>query len=494
MSIKLKFTILILVFIIILVSILTYLSIYRQQSLLLESTDKRIKVIMMNTSDTIKEGIISADDLLISTTIRKIKERNEDIIHTFLVDKRGNLLFHSDSQIMNKVLGMGIKEDFSKSPEMQKAVLSSDFLKQIHQNEALYSYPVTGNNVKMATLFINFSLNRIMQNINQTRTRLITISFVILLIFMAITYVFTSILLRPIKLLTKGAQIIGTGNLDYTIPVKQKDELGNLAFTFNRMSYELKISRQKAIDKELFERDLKIASEIQKFLIPEKIPQIKNILLNAIYKPARFVGGDYYDVVEIGPNKYGVIIVDVSGKGSGAAIIMAVITFIFHSEAPRTFDTSKLMFELNNKLFERIPLGNFATGLYMIYDAEKEIMQYTNAGHSNLILFNKASGKIFELSKASSFPLGISKDTDYTRAAFKFEKGDVILLQTDGIYEAKNVNQQEFSNERVKSTLMKHSSANNPDKLNELIMNEINQFVGAAHQHDDMTLITIKKV
>lgn len=492
MSIKLKFSILIIVFIVILVGILTTLSIYRQQALLIDSTDKRIRVIMLNAGDTIKEGIISADDLLISSTIRKMKERNEDVAEAFLLDRKGGLLFHSDNQIMNKVLGLGIKEEFADQ-RVRQALSSADFLKQTDGNEALYSHPVIDNNVKIGTLFIRFSLKRIARNISQTRMRLVSTSLFILLVFILITYLFTSMLLKPIRLLSQGARIIGTGNLDYRIKIRQKDELGNLASNFNKMTEELKESRQKIVERELFERDLKIASEIQKFLIPEKIPAIRNIAINAIYQPARFVGGDYYDVVEIGENKYGIIIADVSGKGSGAAIIMAVITFIFHSEAPRTFDTSKLMSVLNNKLIDRIPIGNFATGIYIIYDAEKEIIQYTNCGHSNLILFNRATGKIFELSKASGLPVGITRDAPFSRAAFHFDKGDMILLQTDGIYEAKNLQDKEFSIDRVKDILLKNAAAKDPVSMNRILIDEIAKFVGTAHQHDDMTLITIKK-
>ncbi len=494
MSIKLKFTLLIIVFIIILVSVLTYLSITRQTSLLSESTEKRIRVIMMNAADTIEEALISADDLLISTTIKKLKERNEDIEQVFLIDKDANLVFHSDNDVMNKVFAMGITENYKENKTVLQAFQSSDFLKQMEINKALYSYPIIDNNIRLGTLFVKFSFIRIINNIKQTEIRLIGISLGILILFIFITYFFTSILIKPVKLLAKGAEIIGSGDLEYKIVLKQRDELGFLAERFNTMTNELKISRKKVIEKELFEKDLEIASEIQHFLIPENIPPIMNLNINAVYKPARFVGGDYYDVIPISDKQYGFIIVDVAGKGSGAAIIMSMITSIVHSEAYKTIDSSKLMISLNNKLIKRLPVGSFATGIYLIYDIEKEIIQYTNAGHSNMLLYHQASHKVFELSKAGDLPLGITENTQYTRAAFHFEKGDVILLQTDGVYEAKSMDDKEFSYNRVKEILLNMAKNNQPDKINQNIIDEINQFMGNRIQHDDITLLTIKKL
>lgn len=493
MSIKYKFTLLIIVFIIILGSILTFLSINRQEQLLLESNNKRLKVLMLNASDTIKEGLISADDLLISSTIRKIKQRNEDIINTYLLDHTGTLIFHSDIQIMNEILNMGHLKKYTDSLSI-KALKNNIFLKQKKSNNYLYSYPVFDNNIRIGTLFINYSFERVLKKINQGKIRLIFIAVTILIFCIISTYLFTTILLRPVKKLSHGATIIGKGDLDYKIDVTQKDELGSLAESFNQMTAELKTSRQKLIEKELLEKDLEIASEIQGFLIPETIPQIPKIEICPYYNPAHSVGGDYYDIIEIGPQKYGIIIVDVSGKGSGAAIIMAVITFIFHSEAFKNYNAQQLISVLNSKLIDRIPHERFATGIYIIYDAEKETIQYCNAGHSQLVVYKHANNKIYQLQKATALPLGITKDVEYEQASFKMEKGDGIILFTDGIYEAMNKNREDYTLERTTKTFHNYISQYSPEETNKRIIKDINKFTGDAPQHDDMTLITIKKI
>ena len=493
MSIKLKFSILISIFIIFLVSVLTYFSISRQERSLLESTDKRIKNSLINAGDTIKEGLISSDDLLIASTITKMKNRDEDIINSYILDKNGNLIYHSDKAIMNDVLTLGIIKKYN-DPINKSALDSKDFIKIKQKDFYLYAYPLFDNNIRMGTILVQFNFNKILKDIQLSARKFLIISFIILMIFIFVTYFFTSFLLKPLKLLAEGAILIGKGNLDHKIIITQKDELGELALGFNKMTNELKVSRQKIIDKELMEKDLEIASEIQQFLIPKEIPIIEKISFDAFYKPARFVGGDYFDVLEIGKDKYGIIIIDVSGKGSGAAIIMAVISFIFHSEAMKTYDTSELMYQLNNKLIDRIPLGRFATGIYLIYDAKQEVIQFTNAGHSNLIYYQNSHEKVMEIDKAAALPIGIAKDVKYERFAFKLSKNDAILLSTDGIYEAMDENRNEFTLEEVKKYFFNISKqSNDPNFINKEIISAIQKFVGQAKQHDDMTLITIKK-
>ncbi len=493
MSIKIKFTLLIIIFIIILVTILSYISLTNQKKLLLKETDKKIKTLLINTSETIKEGLISADDLLISSTIQKLKKRNEDIKDAYILDNKGILLFHSDDNIIKKVL-INNKLNLYKNKFYKKILVKNSFFK-MKKNKylTLYSYPIIDNNVKLGTLFIEFNNKRLLEELNNIKKKIILISLLILIIFIGITYLFTSFLLKPVKELMKGVKIIGSGNLDHQIKISQKDELGELAINFNKMTKELKKSRQRIIEQELLEKDLHIAKEIQSFLIPEIIPDIKGLDIGRYYHPAHFVGGDYYDIIKIGENKYGIIIIDVSGKGSGAAIIMAVITFIFHSEATKTFNTAELMKNLNNKLHERIPAGRYATGIYLIYDAKREIFQYTNAGHNNILFYQNKSNKIYELSKATSMPIGIAKDIEYENVAYRLGKGDILLLQTDGIYEAMNKKREEFSLERVKESLIKYSSLENANAITENIIKDVNNFVNGARQHDDMTLITIRK-
>jgi len=250
---------------------------------------------------------------------------------------------------------------------------------------------------------------------------------------------------------------------------------------------------KKSLIKERMERDLQIGAEIQKYFLPQKIEKIKDLDIDTHYSPAEFIGGDYYDIAKMGKNKYGIIIVDISGHGSSAAIVMSVISFIFHSVIERIKGTSELMAILNKRLHDRLQAEKYATGIFIIYDSSNGRFEYTNAGHHNLILYKKSKDKIIELKGGKGMPIGVFKDSKYKTGKFTLKRRDILLLQTDGVYEAMNNKHEQFSIDRVKNEILKYKDSS-PDKLNKRIINRIIQFRGDRSQQDDITLITIKKV
>ncbi|MBN1897997.1 MAG: PP2C family protein-serine/threonine phosphatase, partial [Spirochaetes bacterium] len=258
------------------------------------------------------------------------------------------------------------------------------------------------------------------------------------------------------------------------------------------VSIENAILYKQAIVQERIQQDLEIASEIQHLFLPKSIEKIKKVSIDTVYSPAEFIGGDYYDVIKIDNNRYGIIIMDISGHGSSAAIVMSVISFVVHSVMRRIKDTAQLMNHLNESIFSRLHGEKYATGIFMIYDTVKEIFEYTNAGHSNILLYSKKFNKIGELAKRG-MPIGINKDTVYTKERFKFSKGDILLLETDGLYETKNANEKMFSMERVKKLLFNYRDKA-VDEINRYIIADLNKFRGTLEQDDDITLISLKKI
>ena len=248
---------------------------------------------------------------------------------------------------------------------------------------------------------------------------------------------------------------------------------------------------KKAIAKERMEQDLNIAGQIQRLFLPKKIEEIKDVSIDAYYSPAEFIGGDYYDLVELDDHRYGIIIVDITGHGSSAAIVMSVISFIFHSIAQRIKDTAEMMRELNNELVERLEMKKFATGIFLIYDTEREVFEYTNAGHSSILLYKKKTDRIVEHDKGG-VQLGIMKDLPYEKDEFAFEEGDIVLLETDGVDETRDEKGRLFSTERVKNLLL-HYKNRDAHELNQYIISELNKFRGNPVQQDDITMIALKK-
>jgi sigma-B regulation protein RsbU (phosphoserine phosphatase) len=149
------------------------------------------------------------------------------------------------------------------------------------------------------------------------------------------------------------------------------------------------------------------------------------------------------------------------------------------------------MTELNTNLYERLEGEKYATGIFMVYDKEKESLEYTNAGHSAILLYKRKEDSLLELSEAG-MPIGIMQDSKYEKGEFKFEQEDLILLQTDGVFETRNDKGEMFLLEGVKQLLF-NLKDQEVAEINKTIISEVEKFQGGGPQQDDITLIALRK-
>ncbi len=181
---------------------------------------------------------------------------------------------------------------------------------------------------------------------------------------------------------------------------------------------------------------------------------------------------------------------DVSGKGVPAALIMVMIRSILRTVASLNEDTKDVVAKLNNTIAGEIVEDRYATGFYLLFDAEKGIMSYTNAGHGPLILYRAASDE-FELLDTEGMPIGIMSGVEYGQNYTVMERGDIAVLYTDGINEAMNENHEEFGMERFKEVIRTYRKESARDICNR-VLEAVTQFSGTAPQHDDETLLVLK--
>ncbi|MBU1076461.1 MAG: SpoIIE family protein phosphatase, partial [Spirochaetes bacterium] len=304
---------------------------------------------------------------------------------------------------------------------------------------------------------------------------------------------FKSILCAPI--VTKN-ELLGVIYLDNHLVsgLFKEEDLRILELISSQAGVSIENARlyKKSIIKERIEQDMEIAGTIQKLFLPKSIEVIKKVSIDAFYSPAESIGGDYYDIMKINKDRYVVLLVDISGHGSSAAIVMSVISFIVHSVVDKIRDSAQLTGILNKRLTERLQSEKYATGIVMIYNTKKETIEYTNAGHCGIFVFKKKAGNIEEY-YTKDIPVGVMEDTKYKKGSFKFNKGDIILLQTDGIYETMNEKKQQFGLERVKK-LLKNYKDKSVQEINQFIMSEVERFKGeGVPQGDDITILTLKK-
>lgn len=247
---------------------------------------------------------------------------------------------------------------------------------------------------------------------------------------------------------------------------------------------------QEVLEKKQAEKEIGVAGEIQSSLIPHSFPDTDKYELYGFSIPAKGVGGDYYDYIDFGNNKIALTMFDVSGKGVPAALIMVMIRSILRTIASLDAETKHILERLNNTIAQEIVEDRYATGFYLLYDAEKGLMNYTNAGHGPLVLY-RASEDTFHFLDTEGMPVGIMPEVTYGQDFTTLESGDIAVLYTDGITEAMNLQHEEFGMERLQNVIRTYKRESAREIANK-ILEEVNRFVGNAPQHDDETLLILK--
>ncbi len=249
---------------------------------------------------------------------------------------------------------------------------------------------------------------------------------------------------------------------------------------------------EQSIEKERLEKELDVARDIQRKIIPSKDPEFKYLTISSVFIPAFEVGGDYYDFFEITPDKIGFVIADVSGKGISAAFIMAEIKGIFESLSRMIESPKEILVKANEILKSTLNKINFVSALYGLIDLNKQEFYFSRAGHCPAILIR--DGKVNSF-KPSGIGLGLTNDHYFKEnlEEFKVElkQGDSLIFYTDGITEAKNKDLEDFGDERFTKILLNNANEY-PDKIANEVIKEVTVFSRDHSQYDDITLVILK--
>jgi serine phosphatase RsbU (regulator of sigma subunit) len=236
-------------------------------------------------------------------------------------------------------------------------------------------------------------------------------------------------------------------------------------------------------------RELEIAKEVQARLFPQRLPIVDTLDYAGICIQARQVGGDYYDFLDLGPQRLGLVIGDIAGKGIAAALLMANLQANLRSQCAIALDEPQRLLRAVNQLFcENTPDGGFATLFFAEYEGKTGRLRYVNCGHLCALLLHD-DGKLERLDPTSTV-LGIFKDWDCEIGQTQVRSGDTLALYTDGITEAFNHVDEEFGEDRLVATLRKHEACGSRELL-DAIVGEVRGF-GPHEQRDDITLIVAK--
>ena len=249
-------------------------------------------------------------------------------------------------------------------------------------------------------------------------------------------------------------------------------------------------------ERERLQRELEIAKEVQMSFLPRTDPEFSGLEIASRCVPALEVGGDYYDFIITGDKKIGIIIGDVSGKGTQAAFYMTLTKGFLKALSRIAFTPADFLTELNSLFYENVERGTFISMVYGIFDIENKNFKLARAGHNPVIMKNSFQGKT-EFLNSSGLALGLEKGHIFSKAIKEVEipiaSGDVFVFYTDGFTEAMNKLNEEFGEKRLASSVENNSGLSAQQILN-CIFNDVQVFIGKAEQHDDMTMVVVKVI
>jgi len=311
-------------------------------------------------------------------------------------------------------------------------------------------------------------------------------------------YIISKQVNAPIKRLTSDVSHLALGNLDMRIEIKSKDELGQLAEAFNKMTSDLKKSieerdRERA-EKERIGAELNVAASIQASMLPcifPPFPDRKEFDLYASMLPAKEVGGDFYDFYFIDNDNLAIVIADVSGKGVPAALFM-VITKTLIKNCSVSKSPKDILESVNNKLCENneADADMFVTAFMGFYNIASGRFVYVNAAHNPPLV--KKHGKDYEfLETEPGYVLAWMKNSQYIEKEITLEPGDTLFFFTDGVSEAMDSEGKFFGEQRLATALNANSSLQ-PKELLLAIKHEIDAFANGTEQSDDITMLALK--
>jgi len=248
---------------------------------------------------------------------------------------------------------------------------------------------------------------------------------------------------------------------------------------------------QERIERERIEQELKVARTIQQASLPKEVPTLAGWQIAPYYQPAREVGGDFYDFLELPNGRLGIVVGDATGKGVPAALVMASARSMLRALAHASNSPGDVLRRVNDVLVTDIPPNMFVTCFYTILDPKSASLRYANAGH-DLPYLRRRDGEAEEL-RARGMPLGVMPGTAYEEKEVLLDSGDSTLFCSDGLVEAHNPQREMFGFPRLRRLIAEHDETEE-GSLVDFLIDGLRSFTGDGwEQEDDITLVTLRR-
>lgn len=351
--------------------------------------------------------------------------------------------------------------------------------------DTLFSSYITGLYNQEGECYAVLGVNFLSQDTRSIAMQYVkeTTIFIIIVVLITLLVIILSLhylVLKPIQSISAKMKgfIYGDKAHPEKLKVKGKNELAQMATAYNEMTDDI-VEYFNTLN------SLSAAAEIQKGFLPTDHFENDIIKIDADIRPAKHIGGDFYDYYYLDDDRICFVIADVSGKGLSAAMLMANAINAIKYNARIYKSPADILYATNNDLITINPEQMFVTAFVAIYDSKKGALTYSNAGHNRPYLLHDQ--KTIELNEATGLLLGLFEEETYQNCEIKLHPNDLLFLFTDGLNEAVSKDKQFFGNQRICETL----EENEPYDMLQKIKIKVDEFANGAEQHDDMTLMSI---
>ena len=316
------------------------------------------------------------------------------------------------------------------------------------------------------------------------------IVFVALASYISLIYVVAI----PLSKVFSEMKALLTGRPYRKIFTDRIDEVGVLAHFFNEVTKNIERISVDVAEGRRMSKELSVGSDIQRKILPKETPVVNGLSLFGNTRPASEVGGDSYDVISAAANNTFIYVGDVTGHGLPAGLIMVMVNTLLRTFSEMYTSGYDIMVNTNRVLKQRIEPRRFMTCVLLRWNAVEKKMYYTGAGHEHILIYHKREN-VCEVKQTGGIALGMVQDISkiIKEENIPLESGDFVILYTDGIIEAKNMQGEMFGLPRLKMTIEQYARTSTSEELFANISKDFGIFVGDQIQEDDITLIIIQR-
>lgn len=432
-------------------------------------------------------------DVEFDELVRSYLRANPELIMVILADTSGNIL--ADSRDIRN-----LHQKYIPPPEVSLTEIGTPQVYKSDQSKLIHiSHEIVSGGHRIGMVHIAYTDRKISEQINAERRRIIILTIVGLAFGVGGIYLLSNYFVSPIVRIVERVRKFSSGDIETELPLEGVEEYFEISKALNEMMSRLRRDRKNIIERERVAKEIEVAGQIQKTLLPKELPNIPGLSLDAFYRAASRISGDLYDVFRIDDNNYCLVVADVAGKGIPASLIMSVLRTVIRILSKGKRSSRDILTAVNDYIKQDIPSGIFITIFLAVYGVDSRKLNFVSAGHNPLIYLNRQKGEVLLLNPPG-VPLGLPLSDDKAFAerldehSIKIQDGDKLFIYSDGITEAMNRTSEKYGLERLIAVFNNQIHNGNycdPKEITQMILSDIDRHCGQATQTDDITFITI---